>query len=152
MSDRPRRFRGFIQNGKPVPNARVAFRNHLAQHFGEGEEVDIIVTHPQKNSTDQQRGFYRAVVVPIFAEWMGEPDEEDAHQALAWRFLRIEDHPKTGAPRRKSTSRTAMSIAEFSDYLERVIAWGTVECGLLFPPAEKNPAKRAPREQLRRTA
>lgn len=142
MSDRPRRFRGFIQNGKPVPNARVAFRNHLAQHFGEGEEVDIIVTHPQKNSTDTQRAFYRGVIVPIFADYMGETDEEQVHNALAWKFLRIADHPITGTPRRRSTSRADMTTSEMSEYIEKCLAYGTVDCGLLFPPAEKNPAKR----------
>jgi hypothetical protein len=144
MSGAPQRFRAVIARGKPVVQARVRFGNYLRQHFGEGEEVDVMVTPHHKNSTNEQRGFYRAVVVPIFADWMGEADEDAAHQALAWKFLRLADHPVTGTPRRQSTSRQDMSASEFSAYLERCIAWGTVECGLLFPPAEKNPAKRDP--------
>jgi hypothetical protein len=90
----------------------------------------------RKSNTDPQRRFYRGVIVPIFAEWMGEADMEDAHQALAWKFLRIEDHPITGTPRRKSTARGQMSDAEMADYLTRLQAWGTVSCGLIFPDAE----------------
>jgi hypothetical protein len=140
------RFPAVIVEGKPRIEAwsRAAFMAHTSQ-FIDGEEVWVTVTRRGSDATDQQRRFYRGVIVPIIAHWMGEPDENDAHNAIAFKFLRIEDHPITGAPRRKSTSRRAMTVPEFAEYLEKVMAYFTVEHGLLFPAPEKDPAKREKR-------
>lgn len=125
--------------GKIRVLARAQF-DALKQSMGEGEAWILTLEPERKSNTDAQRRFYRGVVVPIFAEWMGEPDLEQTHQALAWKFLRIEDHPVAGTPRRKSTARGKMSDKEMRDYLDRLIAWGTVDCGLLFPEPENGRA------------
>lgn len=142
MSTLGPRFRAVMANGRPIVQARIRFKRYLEQHFGDGEDVDVIVTKHASGTTDAMRNFYWGVVIPIFAEWMGEPNHRLVHEAIAWRFLRVEDCPKTGLPRRKSTSRQGMSPEEMGDYLSRITAWGTVDHGLLFPEPEKNPAKR----------
>lgn len=142
------RFLAVMANGRPIVQARVRFKRYLEEHFGDGEEVDLIITRHAKSSTDGVRAFYRGVIVPIFADWMGEANHELVHEALAWKFLRVEDCPKTGLPRRKSTSREGLTHEEWTDYLMRLQAWGTVDCGLLFPEPEKDPRKR----ELRRVS
>lgn len=119
----------------------VVSRSRLHQLLQECEDmpVEITIRPPAKRQSDPQRGYYRRKIVPVFAEWMGEASEDDAHDAIAFKFLRIEDCPLTGAPRRKSTSPEAMSHEEFNDYVDRVLAWGTVDCHLTFPPPDPRP-------------
>jgi hypothetical protein len=132
-----------VTAGKPhvAPEDRGRFADYMTQ-FIDGEEIRMRLTRKGKDATDPQRRFYRGVVVPIFAEFMGEPSDEYVHQVLAWRFLRIEDD-QWGTPRRKSTAKGKMTDQEMSDYIDRLISWGTVEHGLRFPEPERDPARRA---------
>lgn len=113
-------------------------REHMRQLLQDcdGMTLEVTIAPPSRRPSDRQRGYYRRKIVPVFAEWMGEPSEDEVHDLIAFKFLRIEDCPITGAPRRKSTSPSAMSHEEFNDYLDRVMAWGTVDCHLTFPPPD----------------
>lgn len=125
---------------------RAQFDRYVAS-LGDGEEFLLTIKPKGKKQTDEIRGYYHGAIVPIFAEYMGEPLADDAHEALAWKFLRIEDHPVTGAPRRKSTSPSKMPLAEMVEYVNNVIAYGTVSLGLRFPEAERDPSKREKKGQ-----
>ena len=77
--------------------------------------------------------FYRGCVIPLIAEAMGEEDYDLVHEFVAWKFLRLDDDPVTGEPRRLHTDKRSMSREDFADYLERVLVWGSTFFGLEFP-------------------
>lgn len=80
--------------------------------------VTITVEKEKRERTNRQNRFYfAAVVAPLAAELGYEKDE--MHEVLAMRFLRIEDCPITGVPRRKPTPKC--NTKEFKDYVDSCI-------------------------------
>ena len=91
--------------------------------------IECIIRPKRRQRSSSQNRYYFGVVVALIAEACGyEPDE--MHEVLAMRFLRIEDCPLTGAPRRQRTPRT--NTAEFSTYVEQCRRFGA-ELGLYIP-------------------
>jgi hypothetical protein len=91
--------------------------------------------------------YYRATVLPIIAEAMGEANPEDAHEHVAEMFLppkiklkktRTDTRPKILLTRR-STAMTSIPCAVFCDFLDRVIAWASHPegLGLLIPEPDR---------------
>ena len=73
--------------------------------------------------SQQSNKYYWAVVVPILADHCGYEDPE-LHAELAMLFLRIEDDPATGEPRRRSTrDLTESEFREYVDSVIRLAAW-----------------------------
>jgi hypothetical protein len=68
--------------------------------------------------------------VPLLAEYCGYDCHDDMHEALAFKFLRIEDCPITGSPRRKHTPET--DSKEFATYVDSCIRLAS-EYGLWIP-------------------
>jgi hypothetical protein len=98
-----------------------------------GEVVEVIIRKRRSKRSDRANRYYFGVVVKLMAEHCGyEPDE--MHEALAFRFLRIEDDPITGSPRRKRTPKT--NTAEFADYVDQCIRFAA-ELGVYVPQPGK---------------
>lgn len=99
------------------------FRAHLQRL--KGEEISVQVKRRRSRSGDQQRRYYRGVVIPDIAEACGFSDPDDyarVHESLAWKFLRLPDDA-LGFPRRRSTSDGDMTHEERSRYLDQVITY-----------------------------
>lgn len=80
--------------------------------------VTITIEKAKRERTNRQNRFYfAAIVAPLAAELGYEKDE--MHEVLAMRFLRIEDCPITGVPRRKPTPKC--DTKEFKDYCDSCI-------------------------------
>jgi hypothetical protein len=122
-------FRARIVHGKPRLYDRDGFRSHCEGL--DGQEVDLIVRKHRAQRSSQQNRYYHGVVVKMLAEHCGY-DAAEMHETLAMRFLRIEDCPVTGAPRRKRTPKT--DTKEFSDYVNACLRLGA-ELGLYIPEA-----------------
>lgn len=106
------------------------FRSYLSGL--RGKRVDVIVrTHRERRSNEANR-YYWGVVVALLAEEFGY-EKEECHEVLAMHFLRIEDCPITGAPRRKRTPDC--DTKEFSDYVDACIRLAA-EHGVEIPPAQ----------------
>lgn len=106
---------------------RELFARHLASL--KGKPVDVVVrVHRDARSTQQNR-YYFGVVVPLIAVHCGYTPAE-MHELLAMRFLRLEDDPITGSPRRRHTPET--DTAEFAAYLESCIQFAA-ELGVVVP-------------------
>lgn len=91
-----------------------------------GCEVVVTVKKKPTRQGNQSMRYYRGVVVPDVARACGYVDREDwqsVHESLAWKFLRISDHPQFGYPRRRSTSKHDMSQAEMTAYIDQVITY-----------------------------
>lgn len=106
----------------PSQKMRELWRQAIAR-FGSGEDFEVVVRALSKKQGTQSMRYYRGVVIPDIARACGyeDPDEFEAvHQAYAWKFLRIADHP-LGFPRRRSTRKADLSQEEMTAYIDQVI-------------------------------
>lgn len=103
---------------------RRTYLRHLA-----GQPVDVTIRKHRAQRTSQANRYYWGVVVTLLAEYCGY-EREEMHECLALKFLRIEDDPVTGSPRRKRTPET--DTAEFAEYVDACIRLG-VDLGLVIP-------------------
>lgn len=103
---------------------RATFQRYIRKFAGD-EVVVTVKRRPRRQGTQAMR-YYRGVVVPDIACACGytDPDEYQAvHDALAWKFLRLPDHPQLGTPRRRSTAKDDLSQEEMSRYIDQVITY-----------------------------
>lgn len=104
------------------PGALTAYiREHM-----QGQAFMVTVKRKPRRQGSKSMRYYRGVVVPDIAVACGydDPDEwPEVHSALAWKFLRISDHPQLGTPRRRSTSKGDLSAEEMTDYIHACIQW-----------------------------
>jgi hypothetical protein len=101
----------------------AAFREYVKK-FAADEVVVTVKKRPRRQGNQAMR-YYRGVVIPDIARACGhiDPDEfYEVHDALAWKFLRIEDSA-FGTPRRRSTGKDDLAQDEMSKYIDDVITW-----------------------------
>lgn len=103
------------------------YSNHLASL--EGRAVYVAVSRLQTPRSMKANRYYWGVVVKTLADFCGY-DPDDMHEALAMKFLRIDDCPITGVPRRKHTPDT--DTAEFARYVDDCIRLAA-ELGVVIP-------------------
>lgn len=123
-------FRGSVAtDGKLRLNRSVRglMERHLATMAG--KPVDVIVRVHRNQRSSQANRYYFGVVVPLIAEHCGY-DKQEMHELLAMRFLRIEDDPVTGSPRRKHTPET--DTKEFAKYVDACCRFAA-ELGVYIP-------------------
>jgi len=94
-----------------------------------GKTVDMTVRVHRQQRSSQANRYYFGVVVPLIADHCGY-EKDEMHELLAMRFLRIEDDPITGSPRRKHTPQT--DTKEFGEYVDACMRFGA-ELGVYIP-------------------
>lgn len=112
-----------------LPRDREAY-NRFVAGLEDGTEWLVTIKKRPERQGNQSMRYYRGVVIPDIAEACGysDPDDYDAvHESLAWKFLRIEDHPQLGFPRRRSTAKGDLNAEEMSAYINRCIEWAEAE-------------------------
>lgn len=82
------------------------------------KRVVVAVRRVRHQRSNEANRYYWGVVVPLIAEELGY-EKQEMHEVLAMHFLRIEDCPITGAPRRKRSPDT--DTAEFAAYVDSCI-------------------------------
>lgn len=97
-----------------------------------GKRVDVLIRPHREQRTTRQNRYLWGVVYALIAEHCGY-EVDELHEALAMKFLRIEDDPLTGSPRRKRTPKT--NTAEFAAYLDQCIRFAA-ELGVVVPDPE----------------
>lgn len=122
-------FVGDVQGGKLESDVRIQIADYLRTF--DGRKVEVTVKQFRNTRSWRQNRYYWGVVVALIAEHCGY-DPQDMHEALAMKFLRIEDCPVTGAPRRKRTPKT--DTKEFAEYVDACIRLGA-ELGVYIPDA-----------------
>jgi len=99
------------------------------KNLKDGDYV-ITVKKQKKPRSLNQNSYYRGVIVPLIADWMGD-DNDSAHEALKFHFLRKEGKLPS------SRSTTDLSTVEFEDYCSRIrmeaSKWG------IYIPAPNEP-------------
>lgn len=126
--------------GKLVLEDRTSFRSFLSDHCA-GSFVELTVwtiEHPRRSEALQY--YFKSVVQPLSLE-LGVPIP-DMHAMLKGLFLRIENHPVTGAPRARHLPKDRK---RFWAYVENCIEFATVEHGMTIA-ARPTPLARAHRE------
>jgi hypothetical protein len=117
---------GFCDDaGNVATQAPGALMAYIRQHF-KGKDFTLTVKAKGRRQGSQAMRYYRGVVVPDIAVACGYEDTEDfksVHESLAWKFLRIADHPQLGYPRRRSTSKGDLTSQEMSDYISQCVVW-----------------------------
>ena len=114
-------------HGKVIIRDRQSFDNYAKTL--QGHELEVIIRKRKSQRSIQQNRFYFGCVVKLIGEYCGY-DTDDMHEALAMKFLRIDDCPITGVPRRKRTPKT--NTAEFAAYVDQCIRFGA-ELGVVIP-------------------
>ena len=94
-----------------------------------GSFVEVTIRKQRTQRSPQANRYYFGVVVPLIAEHCGY-DKQEMHELLAMRYLRIEDDPVTGSPRRKHTPET--DTTEFTDYVDACVRFAA-ELGVVIP-------------------
>jgi hypothetical protein len=110
----------------PTDKQERSYRAYI-KAMGDGEARHVTIKPIPKRQGTQSMRYYRGVVVPdiALASGVDDPDEfESVHEALAWKFLKIADHPLYGYPRRRSTAKDDLDQAEMSAYVTQCIEWG----------------------------
>lgn len=115
------------QQGKLDPDAPKDLQRYI--HTLTGKPVDITVRIHRSRRSSRANRYYFGVVVRMLAEYCGY-DTQDMHEALAMKFLRVEDCPVTGAPRRRRTPQT--NTREFADYVDACVRFAA-ELGIVVP-------------------
>jgi hypothetical protein len=111
-----------------APAVRGLMRAHLLR-LKPGTPIEVTLKRWRNKRSSQANRYYFGVVIPLIAEHCGY-DKQEMHELLAMRFLRIEDDPITGAPRRTSTPET--DSQEFADYVDHCIQFAA-ELGIEIP-------------------
>lgn len=102
----------------------------------------------------QQNDYLWSVVYPAFVQFRNEQGEDfesdDAHRMFGLKFLRkpIIDKETGEILGQTIRSTTTLDVAEFSEYVEKIIAW-LADYGIEVPPAERDPRKRAEMRKAR---
>lgn len=131
-------YREFTLSGTHVWSALVALVKANAPVFAErGEPLRIIVTSEERKRNAEQNRFYWGVVLRDIAEqaWIEgrQFDKDTWHEYFARKFGICEDVTLPDGEiiaRRKST--TAMSVHEFSEYLNQIQAHAAGGLGVEF--------------------
>ena len=104
----------------------------------EGTPLFVIITSAEEKRRAQQNKYYFGVVIRTIAEqaWVqGQQWSAEAwHEQMARTFGIHKDVTlPNGDVVTKRLSTTEMKVKEFSEYTEKVTAFGAVELGIRFP-------------------
>jgi hypothetical protein len=113
-------FRGKVVKGKISLDLRERFKTYLCSL--EGKRVELILRERQSGRSDDQNRYYHGVVVKMLSDHTGYSPEE-MHDTLKERF------------RVKTT--TKLSVAEFQDYIARIVRWAADDLELPIPDPDQ---------------
>lgn len=118
-----------LPGGLLVLDQPKAYAAHLRSL--RGKHVEIVAKQRRQKRSNQANRFYWGHVLAELAEATGYTKDE-AHDALKFQFLREEGD----GPLVKVRSTADLSVQEFSEYLERVMAFGAETFGIVWMPQE----------------
>lgn len=129
MNNRPvRKFKAKVLNGKLVLPSTKLFIENL-KNF-EGKEVELIIQRYRKSRTLKQNAYYWGAIIPILADYCGYDDQE-IHEALKIKFLSKKGIIPT------VISTTKLNTAQFTDYIERIKRWASIELNVVVPDPDE---------------
>ena len=115
------------KNGRMILDNPTSFAQECDRLRDKPIEVTIRKRRTQR--TLKQNRAYFGLIIGEIAEHCGYTKDE-AHEALAWKFLR-QGEPDAMLPKRRSTSD--LSTKEFEEYTAQVKQFAAEELGLFIP-------------------
>ena len=137
-------FPGLIRSGRYMPFNPDQAREYLLTAFKDGQQVQMAIWAEGQVRTLPQNRYYWGVVITILGTHLGydpkDPvDRNMLHDALRGRFLMDYSKPLP-APR----STTELTTIEFSEYLENIWRFASVEHGCFIPDPNGNFVEKPP--------
>lgn len=117
-----------IHNGKLVVEDRNEFRNYCMALTGFPLEVIVRKFRKRKDGSDQQRGYYWAVIVRMISDYTGD-DEESVHETMTVKFAPWE----TYKGKRRRVRYSKMSTVQREEYQEKCRVWAIQFLSLNVP-------------------
>ena len=116
-----------------VPDERGRWQGWLAKY--RGRRVTMTAEPERLRRTAKQNARYWALIVPIYQEWVGEPDKLQAHEDLLSLHNRADRLLPTGEVVQVVKRSRNLSIEEFLAFTQRVEMW-MAQQGIEFPELE----------------
>jgi hypothetical protein len=110
-------------------NSPVWYRHQLSK-FRTGETVTLYVSSRRPKRTIQQNRYYWGVYLPLISRETGEQNIEALHKLFSGMFLSEGITEVLGQRVRMTKSTTALSKADFGEYIMAIEA----ETGIEAPP------------------
>lgn len=93
--------------------------------------IELVVRQKRAQRSLRQNAYWWGVVIPLLSEHLGY-DKDEMHEALKYKFLRLDAEPDThGLVRMRGTS--TLNTKEFTDLIEDVVTWAGAEFGVVVP-------------------
>lgn len=114
-----------LEGGLLVLDRQKDYARHVRSFAG--QHVEVLLRRRRQKRSNHANRFYWGYVLTAIAEATGYTKDE-AHDALKYQFLREDGD----SPLVKVRSTTDLSVQEFSEYLERVMAFGATTFGIVW--------------------
>jgi hypothetical protein len=98
----------------------------------DGKAVVLKLARPVSSRSQRQNAFYWGVVLTTIAESTGNTTE-DLHEHFKGQFLPRRFVTLAGKEMEVAKTTTALSVEEFSRYLEQLAAFAATELGITLP-------------------
>ena len=126
----PAVFVGASDGKSFVPDARGRWVGWLARY--KGRRVMLTAEPERKRRTLKQNARYWSLIVPVYQEWVGEPDKLQAHEDLLSLHNRADRPLPTGEVVKVVKRSKHLTVEEFLEYGRRVETW-LAQQGIEFP-------------------
>lgn len=98
--------------------------------------LEVVLRRYRKSLSDEQRNYYRGVVLKTISDATGYTADE-LHEMFKAKFGTasiIELAGETYEVRTFSTARDHSTTAEMAHYIDAIILWSSAELGIVVPP------------------
>ena len=129
----PAVFVGTSDGKQFVPDERGRWVGWLAKY--RGRRLHLTAEPDRIRRTDAQNKRYWSLIVPVYQEWVGEPDKLQAHEDLLSLHNRMDRLLPTGEVVKVVARSKNLSIEQFNEYTSRVEVW-LAQQGIEFPELE----------------
>src|SRR5512135_135561 len=113
-----------------LPDERGRWVGFLAKY--KGRRVTATLEPERIRRTDQQNKRYWSLIVPVYQEWVGEPDKLQAHEDLLSLHNRADRLLPTGEVIKVVRRSRNLTVEEFQEFTSRVEVWLASQ-GIEFP-------------------
>jgi hypothetical protein len=121
-----------------LPYEKVRIQRFV-QAMPEGTRLELILRKYKRLVTNDQRGYYWGVVVPILAEYFGHDNKQDMHEDLKIYFnpaqSRINPEDIVGGSTTKLSSENFYGAE--NSYVKRIVRWAAQEYGINIPDPDE---------------
>lgn len=144
---------GRMVSGEP----KILNRDYLVsvyRQWPEGAEITLTLKRTRAKTSDLQRAYWWAIVVPMIAQETGD-DEQSTHEDLKRQFIpkvtKVWRSKRTGRKRRRTHhSIMALDTKQMTDLIDTVRKWAGEFLNLEIP--EPDPAWRSNRRERKAAA